>query len=176
MLTIRCTRVVLTRLHLTGRLPEPPRSTGALGDWYLHLVRFGSKQFALATSERSLLTVLLPARELRTRLVPNLRASVCTLLEMLSLPHATIQCEIAAMEPVAFGRATNRRVLGSMNDLAFQASVHLAHDGHDLLALSSRLARTPMSAIGPKPGALGFPDQVACALLGMHDVSVKRPQ
>jgi hypothetical protein len=34
--------------------------------------------------------------------------------------------EIAAMEPVIFGRATNRRVLGSMNELAFQASVFLA--------------------------------------------------
>jgi hypothetical protein len=167
MLTIRCTRVLRTRLCLSGELPEPPSSTGALGDWHLHLVRLGSKQFALATSERSLLTVLLPARELRTRLLPNLRASVSTLLETLSLPHATIQCEIAAMEPVAFGRATNRRVLGSMNDLAFQAGVHLAHDGHDLLALSRRLARTPMSAIGPRPGTLGFPDQIACALLGV---------
>jgi len=72
------------------------------------------------------------------------------------------------MQPVAFGRATNRRVLGSMNDLAFQASVYVAHDGHDLLALSRHLARTPMSAIGPKPGTLGFPDQVACALLGVR--------
>jgi hypothetical protein len=30
------------------------------------------------------------------------------------------------MQPVSFARATNRRVLGSMNDLAFQASHHLA--------------------------------------------------
>jgi len=166
MLTIRCTRVVRARLHLSGELAEPPRSTGALGDWYVHLVRFGSKQLVLATSERSLLTMLLPARELRAGLAPNLRASVSTLLEALCLPHAAIVREISAMEPVAFGRATNRRVLGSMNDLAFQASVYLRRDGHDLLAISQRLARTPMSAIGSKTGALGFPDQVACALLG----------
>ena len=170
MLTIRCTRVVRARLSLSSELAEPPRSTGALGDWFVHLVHFGSKQFALASSERSLLTVLLPARELRTSLVSNLRASVSTLLAMLAVPHATIVREIATMESTAFGRATNRRVLGSMNDLAFQASVYLAHDGHDLLAISRRLARTPMSAIGPKPGTLGFPDQVACALLGAHAV------
>jgi hypothetical protein len=61
------------------------------------------------------------------------------------------------MEPVTFGRATNRRVLGSINDLAFQASVHLAR-GDDLLTISRRLADTPMSAIGAKPGDYGYPE------------------
>lgn len=170
MLTLRFTRVVRARLHVPDELPEPPRSTGALGDWYVHLVRFGRSQLALVTSEQSLLTVLLPARELRTRLAPNLRASLSALLETLCVPHAAIVREIAAMEPVAFGRATNRRILGSMNDLAFQASVYIARDGHDLLAISQRLARTPMSAIGRKPGALGFPDKIARALLAAHAV------
>ena len=168
MLTLRLTRVVCARLHVCDELTEPPRSTGALGDWYVHLVRFGRRQLALATSERSLLTVLLPARELRTKLAPNLRASVSALLETLGVPHGAIVREIVAMEPVTFGRATSRRVLGSMNDLAFQASVYIAREGHDLLAISQRLARTPMSAIGRKPGALGFPDKVARALLAAH--------
>jgi hypothetical protein len=112
--------------------------------------------------------VLLPARELPTKLAPNLRVSVSALLETLCVPHAAIVREIAAMDPVAFGRATNRRILGSMNDFAFQASVYLARDTHDLLVISQRLARTPMSAIGRKPGALGFPDKVARALLAAH--------
>jgi len=105
-------------------IPEPPPSTGRLGDWYVHLVRFGRPEFAIATNERSLLTVLLPARALRTTLAPNLRAAVGSLLESLDVPREAVAREIAAMEPVAFGRATNRRVLGSMNDLAFQASVY----------------------------------------------------
>jgi hypothetical protein len=45
-------------------------------DWYVHLVRFGRSEFAVATSERSLLTVLLAARGLRAGLAPNLRAAV----------------------------------------------------------------------------------------------------
>lgn len=53
----------------------------------------------------------------------------------------------AAMESVAFGRATDRRVLGSMNELAFQASLQLAQ-GDDLLTISRGLADTLMSAIG----------------------------
>ncbi len=145
-------------------IPEPPPSTGRLGDWYVHLVRFGRPEFAIATNERSLLTVLLPARALRTTLAPNLRAAVGSLLESLDVPREAVAREIAAMEPVAFGRATNRRVLGSMNDLAFQASVQLAR-GDDLLTISRRLADTPMSAIGTKRGDYGYPREVARELL-----------
>lgn len=67
--------------------------------------------------------------------------------------------------PVTFDRATNRRVLGSTNDLAFQAGHHLAH-GDDLAMIAERLAHTPMSAIGGRPGHVGFPDMLARALLG----------
>ena len=51
------------------------------------------------------------------------------------------------MQPVSFARATSRRVLGSMNELTFQAYHHLAH-GDDLATLTERLAHTLMSAIG----------------------------
>ena len=165
MVTLRCTRLVRDRLHLPRQTAlEPPASTGRLGDWYVHLVRFGRPEFAIATSERSLLTVLFPARGLRTTLAPNLRAAVGSLLESLAVPHEAIASEIAAMESVSFGAATNRRVLGSMNELAFLASVQLA-DGDDLLALSCRLADTPMSAIGVKRGDYGYPGKLARELL-----------
>jgi hypothetical protein len=68
------------------------------------------------------------------------------------------------MEPVSFARATNRRVLGSMNDFGFQAGHHLAR-GDDLATMADRLAHAPMSAIGEGPGYLGFPDMLARALL-----------
>jgi hypothetical protein len=156
VVTLRCTQVVRERLHLPKDLPEPPPSTCALGDWYVHLVRFGRSEFAVATSERSLLTVLLPARGLRTGLAPSLRAAVGSLLVALGVAPELVAREITAMEPTAFGRTTNRRVLGSLNDLAFQASVHIGK-GDDLLTISRHLAETPMSAIGPKRGDLGYP-------------------
>jgi len=166
-MTLRCTRSVRDRLRLPRQtVPEPPPSTGRLGDWYVHLVRFGRPEFAIATSERSLLTVLFPARALRTTLAPNLRGAVGSLLESLGVSGETVVREIAAMESVTFGRATNRRVLGSMNELAFQASVLLAR-GDNLLAISRRLADTPMSAIGTKHGNYGYPGKIACQLLTM---------
>jgi Domain of unknown function (DUF6933) len=167
VVTLRCTRLVRDRLHLPRQtVPEPPPSTGRLGDWYVHLVRFGRPEFAIATSERSLLTVLFPARALRTTLASNLRAAVGSLLESLGVSGEALAREIAAMEPVTFGRATNRRVLGSMNELAFQASVLLAR-GDDLLTISRQLADTPMSAIGTKQGDYGYPGKIACELLTM---------
>jgi hypothetical protein len=127
-------------------------------------VRFGRSEFAIATSERCLLTMLLPARELRTSLVPNLHASLRSLLERLDVPEEQVSRELGAMQPVSFARATNRRVLGSMNDFAFQAGHHLAR-GDDLATMADRLAHAPMSAIGEGPGHLGFPDMLARALL-----------
>ena len=153
-----------TRLRLPEQLPEPPASTGALGDWYVHLVRFGRSEFAIATSERCLLTLLLPARELRTTLLPKLHASLRSLLERLDVPQECVNREISAMQPVSFARASNRRVLGSMNDFAFQASHYLTH-GDDLPTIAERLAHTPMSAIGEGRGHLGFPDMLARDLL-----------
>ncbi len=166
-MTLRCTRLVRDRLHLPRQtVPEPQPSTSRLGDWYIHLVRFGRPEFAIATSERSLLTVLFPARALRTALAPNLRGAVGSLLESLGVSGEAVAREIAAMEPVTFGRATNRRVLGSMNELAFQASV-LLERGDDLLTISRRLADTPMSAIGTKQGDYGYPGKIARELVTM---------
>ena len=165
MVTLRCTRSVRDRLHLPRQtVPEPLPSTGRLGDWYVHLVRFGRPEFAIATSERSLLTVLFPARALRTTLAPSLRGAVGSLLESLDVSGEAVAHEIAAMESVTFGRATNRRVLGSMNELAFQASV-LLDRGDDLLTISRRLADIPMSAIGTRQGDYGYPGKIACELL-----------
>jgi hypothetical protein len=164
VVTLRCTQVVRERLRLPKELPEPPPSTCALGDWYIHLVRFGRSEFAVATSERSLLSVLLVARGIRHDLAPRLRGAVGELLSALGIARTIVAREISAMEPTAFGRTTNRRVLGSVNDLAFQATVH-AGRGDDLLAISCRLAETPMSAIGPKRGNLGYPIDIARELL-----------
>ncbi|MHB8812089.1 MAG: DUF6933 domain-containing protein [Steroidobacteraceae bacterium] len=104
-MTLRCTRRVRTRPRLPEQFPETPASTGALGDWYVHLVRFGRAEFAIATSERCLLTMLLPARQLRTSLVPNLQASLRSLLERLGVAEEQVSRELGAMQPVSFARA-----------------------------------------------------------------------
>src|SRR5260221_14708519 len=61
MLSLCCTRVIRDRLRLPPQLPAPVQPSTRLGNWYVHLARFGHQQIVLATSERSSLTVFLPA-------------------------------------------------------------------------------------------------------------------
>jgi hypothetical protein len=64
------------------------------------------------------------------------------------------------MEPFAFGRTSNRRVLGTLNELMFQLSWYLRDNpAMSLLEASLKLARTPCSAV---PGA--FPDRATLSL------------
>ena len=166
MITLRCTQKVRKRLRLAATLPDPLPPTTALGDWYVNLVQFGRQQVVMATSERSLLTVLLPARELRQTLVPNLQSAVQQLLIALGVSPDTVSREIAAMQPAAFASAVNRRVLGSMNEFAWQLGAYLARTD-DALELARELSDTPMSAVGSK-SRLGIPADVARELLAAH--------
>ncbi len=163
MLTLRCTQVVRKRLALAGSLPEPPLPGTLLGAWYLHLIRVGPQQVVMATSERSLLTVLLPAEELRRTVASNLRLALRDLLVALEIPLDAVQREIALMDPIAFGNAVNRRVIGSMNDFAYQLDAYVG-DTSDPLELALKLCETPMSAIGSQ-SSYGIPKDIARELL-----------
>jgi hypothetical protein len=117
----------------------------------------------LATSERSLLTVLLPARQLRESIEIKFQAAVAELLAALQLPAQIVSRELAAVQPISFAAASNQRVIGSMNEYVWQLGSHMTHTA-DLLELSLQLNKTPMSAVGSKPN-YGLPDEVARELL-----------
>jgi hypothetical protein len=118
----------------------------------------------LATSERSLLSVLFPARGLREALAPSLQTGARQLLFALGVPSDIVRRKLDAMQTVNFARATNRRVLGSMNDFAFQLDSYMERTS-DALELALRLSDTPMTAIGSRYDT-GYPREVACQLLG----------
>lgn len=137
--------------------------TTRLGNWYVHLVHFGHQQLVLATSERSLLTVILPARGLQETLEGNLRTAIGQLLNALGIPPEIVSRELAEMTPAAVAPATNRRVLGSMNEFAFHLGLRMERSS-DPLVLALGLSDTPMSAVGSK-SRYGIPREVARELL-----------
>jgi hypothetical protein len=157
--------VVRDRLHLAAQLPVPVKPSTRLGNWYVHLARFGRQQIVLATSERSLLTVLMPALELRNSIEANFQAAVVELLTALRVPEHIVSRELAAMQPLSFAVASNRRVIGSINEFVWQLENYMMRT-NDPLSLSLQLSDTPMSAIGSRSN-LGFPYLVARDLL-MH--------
>lgn len=166
MLTLCCTQKVRDRLKLSAELPPPAPATNALGNWYVNLVRYGRHQIILATSERSLLTLMFPAKDLRESLELNIQVGLRALLRALDIPRAAIDREIGEMQFFMYGKASNRRVLGSMNEFAFMLSYYMEKT-NDPLALALRLADTPMRALEGvgKWKDFGVPKEVAVELL-----------
>lgn len=150
MLSLCCTKVIRDRICLAAQLPSPVQPSTRLGNWYVHLARFGHQQIVSATSERSLLTVLLPARQLRESIEIRFQAAVVEILDALELPTKIVNRELAAVQPISFATASNRRVIGSMNEFARQIESDLTRI-RDPLHLSLRLAEMPMSAVDPRP-------------------------
>jgi hypothetical protein len=143
MLSLCCTKVVRDRLGLPAQLPAPVQPNTRLGNWYVHLARFGRQQIVVATSERSLLTVLLPANKLRVSIEINFQAAVAELLTALRVPENIVSRELAAMQPLSFAAASNRRVIGSINEFVWQLENYMKRTS-DPLSLSLELSDTPM--------------------------------
>jgi len=70
-------------------------------------------------------------------------------LQALGAPTRAIEAEISDMETVVFAATVNRSVLGSMNDLIFQAKWELERDPQQtLLELGLRLSQIPCKPLG----------------------------
>jgi hypothetical protein len=117
MVTLRSTQKLLRRVGVSPKIAVTPPTT-VLGDWYGNLLYSRPQQLVVCINERSLLLVLLPARDLKN-IGPRLRASVISLLARIGIREASLEAEARAMETFAFGPTANRRVLGCLNEAMF---------------------------------------------------------
>ncbi len=116
-----------------------------LGDWYANLLFTRPAWLVLCVSERTLLPVLVPARELET-ILPRFRRMVRNMLEAIGVAEHSVRNEEREMADVAIGRTASKRVLGSMNDFAWMVDGYL-EGTISLLDVSLRLAETPCSPL-----------------------------
>jgi hypothetical protein len=166
MITLCCTQKLLRRMRVGQPEVASAPPTNALGNWYANLLHIGRMQMVMATSERTLLTVLLPATDLRKSLAPNLCETVFHLLYEIGVDPDRAAQEAEAMREVRIGRTENRSVLGSMNDFSRGLGWYV-HDGLAPMEIMLRFARTPMTGVTLKDGSHGFPDDAARSLLGV---------
>ena len=159
MIALRCTRKLLKRLKLPAKLPEPPAPTNALGHWYGNTLNVGRERFILLTSERSLLSVIVPARDL-AHLPERLANAVWKQFLALEIDQAIVEREIEAMHEVIYASTASRAVLGAMNLFAIHADDHLYDGILSLDEIAWRLNETPM-----KPLKFSYPREVARELL-----------
>ncbi len=148
MPSLRCTGRLLKRLRQSpeSNLPVP---TNQLGDWYANLLNVDRHRLVICTSERTLLTVVVPIKD-SGRLRERLRDAVGDLLITVGVPPTVSMAEIAGMETMPFGSTANRSVLGSMNDFVLQAEhyFYAATETVYLNELELFLAETPCKPLG----------------------------
>lgn len=157
MYTLRCTGKLLARL---GPITEVAREkpTTVLGDWYGTLIHAPGMQLVLFVSERTLLPVVVPAREART-LTERFPFALTRVLAELRVALPNIDREVQAMAGPRIGKTASRQVLGSMNDFIRMMKGH-PWPPTSLTALSLKLAQAPCGPIG-----MGSPDDLTRELL-----------
>jgi hypothetical protein len=127
---------------------EPPSPTTTLGDWHAGPLFIGPLRWVLCVSERSLLPVIVPLKPAKT-LPARLPDAAATLLAALGIAAATIEHERAAMSPCYIAPTQNRSVLGSLNELVWQARAYLEHRPmRDLISVTLQLSEMPCGMLG----------------------------
>lgn len=147
MVIFRCTGRVVRRFRLRLQDDVPP-SSGILGDWYANLLNVGSARLVLCQSERSLLPVIVPARN--DSFPAAFGPALAAVLQGLGVRADLIDREVTAANEVAFAKPRSRWVLGAMNDFAFQAQAYFSSVPRvdDAVAVCLELAEMPSRPIG----------------------------
>jgi hypothetical protein len=159
MYTARCTSKVLQALHLPASKQDQPAST-ALGDWYVNFIHTRNHRMVHFVSDRSLLSVVVPVKTLKTVLDRHI-TSLRDLLEDLGVNPAIVQAEIHEMRQRHVAKTRSRSVLASMRDLALTARWILERTpGISSLELTRELSQVPCG-----PLEMAFPAEAAIGLL-----------
>lgn len=143
MIVLRATQKVLGLLRQSGR--GPGASDTALGDWYVNRIVIDRQPLLLLVSERSLLSAIVPARDVRG-LPERLAAIVAARLRRLGIDDAIVAAEIETMSVVVVAKTVDRAVTGQMVDFAKSLPYYLpvSEWSHtDLCAAEDQLAETP---------------------------------
>jgi|LQYC01.1.fsa_nt_gi hypothetical protein len=147
MINLRCTKKLLSRLRV-AELEEENISTNLLGAWYANHFNISRKQFAIFTNERTVLSVVIPMKEIST-LTSRFLLATQELLNTIGIPDHAVNAELKEMKVIKFGRTNNRKLLGNMNDLTNGAEAWFSMPHYeDLSKLNMHLAEY---LVGPEP-------------------------
>jgi hypothetical protein len=146
-----------------------PASTTALGDWYAKRVVVDRKPLVVLVSSKSLLAIVISARDLRS-LPDRLPELVASRLRRHDVDRRLIEREVAAMSPVVIAPTADRSVIGIMIQIANELPAHLeigAWDESTLPIVEAQIAQTPWHA-GRRQDEVIWPDRA------IHDLLLKR--
>jgi hypothetical protein len=130
-------------------LPAIPCDKGRspLLDWHAHLFTVQRTQYIMATNTASLYSLVMPGRGI-TNSRQFVQAHSDGLQDFLAGQGQQQNAAFLLMSPdrdAAFAKISDRRILGSMNDLIFQSKMRLGEGQQTPFTVSYYLNETPMS-------------------------------
>lgn len=160
---IRTTQKLAKKIKVVPVAALPPHDNPLL-DWTANLFMISRSQCIILTNSANLYSVVFPGKG-----VPNGRTfveqSMKALRDNMALDGITdiFDTMVApAWDSVNFCKTGDRRVLGSMNDLIYQAKGYLLEVGLPLPLANMRLNETPMTMLehhNPKMSLLALAGQ-----------------
>jgi hypothetical protein len=144
MVTLRCGQSLLKRLKAPVEDVAP---TARLGDWYARAIFVKPHQLVLCTNEVSLLSVVVPLAPAFT-FVERYVAAASSRIRQIPAPAEILSDECGRLEDVRIGKATNRSVISTMNQITYslEAWIYEERSG-DLDALGLFLCDIPFTSI-----------------------------
>lgn len=149
MLTLRPTKMLARRLHLTVPATPPPVAN-RVADWCAHEFTAQRHRYLLFWHTAAFLPVLVPGRGVRDEhdLIMQLADGLKLVMDGTDLEfhhRRWIAPELGAMQ---WAPIPSRSVLGTMNDLMRIAKYHIIEGDESPVELSLRLSETPLTALG----------------------------
>jgi len=149
MLTLRPTKMLARRLHLTVPATPPP-VVNRVADWCAHEFRAERRRYLLFWNTAAFLPVLVDGRGVRDDhdLIMRLADGLKLVTDGTELAFHYQRWIAPELGTVQWAPIPSRSVLGTMNDLMLMAKYRLAAGEESPVELSLRLAETPLSALG----------------------------
>jgi len=151
MAQIQCTQKLLKELKV--KQEEIQYESPILANWYANILLIDRRKCVLLTHQNTLYSVFIPGLKKPDFMhFPEvLGQNVFKNLLKEEIPQAQIEQVLNEFQTLSYTKTSNRSVLGSMKDLAFQINYYVSDDGGlnniNSYELNYHLNRTPMSAI-----------------------------
>jgi hypothetical protein len=153
MRLIHCTQKLLKELGNPPLETPAPETPTSLGNWYANLLRIDRRKCLLFTNEKTLYSFLIPKvlkenlKNLQDEFLINLNLN----LQAEGFSIEVINSVMQEYGEIGFAKTANKRVLGSMNEFAFEYDFIIKREGGlnnvNSLGVNKQINRTPMSPL-----------------------------
>jgi hypothetical protein len=147
MIVFRCTQKLAKKFRFSLEKDIETVSENVLGDWYFNYFTFDRKYYLIGLSEKSLLSVIVAAKDFKTfpmRFIESLRI----ILQTIGINKSQIENEISAMENIIFTKTKSKVALGCQNDCIQMIRHRMSYQsGESLLEYSLYLGRVPFKPL-----------------------------